>query len=203
MVKQQVSVSHTDIFVTRIWAFDLSALLVNQQKWLTIIAAMREAEPDGGRSTRLGWNSNDKSVLEKEAFKSLKDAVGMALDHAFREMKVINYDKLDIGLESWVNGHDVGGFNLKHMHAHAMLSGCFYLKVPERSGDIVFSDPRPGSLHAPIQCSNSFGSGDIRIQPKAGQLVLFPNYLEHYVNENKSDSQRVSIALNALRAGQK
>ena len=196
MVKQQVSVSHTDAFVTRIWAFDLSALLVNQQKWLTIIAAMREAEPTAGRSNRCGWSSSNRSILEKEAFKSLRDAVGMAIDHTFKEMKVINTDKFNIAVESWVNSHDAGGFNVKHMHTHAMLSGSFYLKVPEGSGDIVFSDPRPGSVHAPIRCSSSFGSMDMRIQSKAGQLILFPNYLEHFVLENKSDSQRVSISMN-------
>ncbi|WP_405000881.1 putative 2OG-Fe(II) oxygenase [Hydrogenovibrio sp.] len=34
--------------------------------------------------------------------------------------------------------------------------------------------------------------------PKTGQLVLFPNWLEHSVMPNESNETRVSIPMNAV-----
>ena len=34
------------------------------------------------------------------------------------------------------------------------------------------------------------------ISPKEGALVLFPSYLDHSVNENQSNEERIVISLN-------
>jgi hypothetical protein len=82
--------------------------------------------------------------------------------------------------------------------ANVLLSGCYYLKVPDRAGPIVFKEPRPGPNLAGLVGQGVNCMGDVKLKPKEGQLIIFPNWLEHYVEINESEDQRASIAMNAL-----
>jgi uncharacterized protein (TIGR02466 family) len=101
-------------------------------------------------------------------------------------------------LQSWVNIHDVGGFNLQHMHEGALLSGCVYLAVPPGSGNLVFRDPRPGVLNSFLKGSGANAFKDVQLRPEAGLVVLFPNWLEHYVEPHEGEAPRICVAFNAL-----
>jgi len=197
-MNKKVSVSGINAFITRIWIFDLSEqLLAHQQQWLDITTEMRQQTVNSqGRSNRHGWNS-EKTVFHNPAFDSLNMVARECFKYAFKDQEFYEYETLSFGLEAWVNAHDPGGYNMMHMHPRVIMSGCFYLDVPEKSGKIVFSDPRPGAHHAPVYSHSELGSGNLTLTPKSGQLVIFPNYLEHCVETNESDSQRVSIPMNA------
>ena len=93
--------------------------------------------------------------------------------------------------------HDRGGFNFLHMHEGSLLSGSFYLQVPPGSGQFVFRDPRPGVLHGFVKGGVPNGHADIHLTPSAGLLVLFPCWMEHYVEPHDSDEPRITIAFNA------
>jgi uncharacterized protein (TIGR02466 family) len=100
--------------------------------------------------------------------------------------------------EAWGNIHDPGRLNRPHIHLEAVLSGCFYLYSPTGSGEIVFHDPRPGTLY-----SRSWGRGisswsKVGIEVKPSMLLLIPNWLEHSVEMKQSIDTRYSIAINAI-----
>jgi uncharacterized protein (TIGR02466 family) len=103
-------------------------------------------------------------------------------------------------VQSWVNIHDRGGFNFQHMHEGALLSGTFYLQVPEGSGALVFKDPRPGVLNAYVKGNGANAYKDIQLRPSAGLLVLFPHWLEHFVEPHAHDVPRICLPFNALKA---
>ena len=103
-------------------------------------------------------------------------------------------------LQSWINMHDRGGFNFLHVHEGCLLSGSFYLKVPHGSGKLAFRDPRPGVVHGYVKGAVPNGYGDIHLAPDAGLIVLFPCWMEHYVEPHDSDEPRIVIAFNALAA---
>jgi uncharacterized protein (TIGR02466 family) len=107
-------------------------------------------------------------------------------------------EKPDYRLESWVNIHDRGGFNFLHMHDGCLLSGAFYLQVPPGSGSLVFRDPRPGVIGSPFKGSGANGHSDVQLAPEAGLVVLFPNWLDHYVEPHENDIPRISLSFNAL-----
>jgi uncharacterized protein (TIGR02466 family) len=94
--------------------------------------------------------------------------------------------------------HDRNGFNFLHVHEGALLSGSFYLKVPPESGKFVFRDPRPGVIHGYVKGAVPNGYRDIHLTPDAGLLVLFPCWMEHFVEPHNSDEPRIAIAFNAL-----
>ena len=53
----------------------------------------------------------------------------------------------------------------------------------------------------PIQQMTDFTAEEIQMRPEEGRLYVFPGWLEHGVEENRSDRDRVSISFNVLAAG--
>ena len=48
----------------------------------------------------------------------------------------------------------------------------------------------------PIQKFNEISAEIIKIEPEEGKLLLFPSYLNHAVEENLSDEDRIVISFN-------
>lgn len=191
----QVNVTHQDLFPTRIWRFDLSAFSEHFPAWRAAVDAMRASQPaPSGRSNRGGWNS-DKTVFERPEFALLAASVRQSFGYALRQVTGL---EVPIACEAWVNMHERGNYNTTHVHQGALLSGTFYLTVPEGSGNLVLRDPRPGVVLSPFRGAGVNSAQHQQIQPHAGLLVLFPNWLEHEVTLHESDAPRVAIAMNAL-----
>lgn len=185
------------LFPTQIWMFDLGSLSSHFPLWTEEINLWRAQEPEPqGRSNRRGWNS-PLTVFSRKEFEPLKIAATQCFEQAMKEMQPTS--KMGVMLEAWVNMHDYGAYNTMHLHPGCLLSGCFYLQVPEEAGPIVFRDPRPGVLMSSFPGKGINCKNDIALSPRAGQLVLFPHWLEHRVESNNSMSSRLSIAINAVR----
>jgi len=193
---RSLSVQPAALFPTRIWQARLDGLKPLFPGWVAAVEAARAASPEpAGRSNRKGWNSVEKTLLDQSGFEPLRAALTAACSHAFSQM---SGGVPGFALESWANVHDRGGFNFLHMHDGCLLSGAFYLRVPEGSGALLFRDPRPGVLNAPFKGPHANGHQDIRIIPTEGLAVLFPNWLDHAVEPHQNDLSRISISFNAL-----
>lgn len=79
-------------------------------------------------------------------------------------------NNINISIFNWVAVHGPGEFHDPHAHAGEYNVGVFYAQVGPRGGKLRFGDPRG---HSP-----PYGKSHI-ISPKAGQLVLFPPWLNH------------------------
>jgi uncharacterized protein (TIGR02466 family) len=186
-----------DVFPTRIWQARLDALQPRFEEWTSWVLSLRASHPTpAGRTNRGGWNSKDMDVLERPVWAPLRQAIHAACATALGEM---GRARETFELQSWVNLHERGGFNFLHMHEASLLSGSFYLKVPAGSGALTFRDPRPGVLHGSIKGSVPNGHADIHLKPSSGLLVLFPSWLEHYVEPHEDDEPRICLAFNANR----
>ncbi len=184
-----------NLFTTRIWIFDIPELLELHPSWIQSIMLWREQEPNPvGRSNRRGWNTNPV-VFSRNEFKPLLEASNQAFMHVFNEMKPPLPFKF--ALQAWVNLHELGSYNILHVHSNVLLSGTYYIKVPEGSGAIRFRDPRPGVVLSPFIDGGINTCKDKVIHPKEGQLVIFPNWLDHAVDSHESTEPRISIAMNA------
>jgi uncharacterized protein (TIGR02466 family) len=186
-----------DLFPTRIWQTRLKHLESRFADWLGIVEDMRAASPNpAGRTNRGGWNSSGHALLETAAFGALRNAIRAQCELALKEMG--QHDPV-FRLQSWANIHDRGGFNFAHIHDGCLLSGVFYLRVPGGSGNLVFRDPRPGVANSFAKGSAPNACKDIQLRPEAGLIVLFPHWLEHFVEVHSDDTPRVAIGFNAVR----
>ena len=106
-----------------------------------------------------------------------------------------------LSVESWANVNPPQSLNGLHAHAGSLLSGAYYLSVPEGSGGINFYSPRrvfqPDNQPPPLDPSRNVPDGlSQRVLPQAGDLLLFPGWLPHDVEPNRSNRTRYSISFN-------
>jgi uncharacterized protein (TIGR02466 family) len=135
------------------------------------------------------------AVLARPEFAALNQAIRAACSNALAEM---GQQQIPFTLRSWINMHDRGGFNFLHMHEGSLLSGSFYVSAPTGSGQFVFRDPRSGVRMGYVKGGVPNGHADIHLTPSDGLLVLFPCWMEHYVEPHDSDEARITIAFNAV-----
>lgn len=200
----QIEAERQDLFITRLWSFDLGHLIGHQSAWIEELLKLREIEPDNiSRSVRSGWKTPFRSFdYLPPDLKELEKVARSCFDHAFREMSLkVSKTFKGFQLQAGVNLTEPGGYNVQHGHENVYLAGCFYLRVPENSGNIVFLDPRPAAKYSLGASANEMGSTNVHVFPREGQLLIFPGWLEHRVEENLSDQARISIVINATAKG--
>ena len=88
--------------------------------------------------------------------------------------------------------------NSVHNHPNSILSGVYYVQAPEHLGVISFQDPRSAAqmLIPPVTEFSLWTLPKISYQPQAGTMLLFPSWLWHGVEMNRSDHLRVSLSFN-------
>jgi uncharacterized protein (TIGR02466 family) len=99
----------------------------------------------------------------------------------------------------WVNLLKPGGHHSAHIHPHSILSGTFYVEIPDGSGAIRFEDPRlPLMMAAPTRSPDAPEPLQpfVTVQPKAGQLLLWESWLRHEVLPGKARGDRLSVSFN-------
>jgi len=105
----------------------------------------------------------------------------------------INFD------DPWLNVNRENHFNKTHTHAGSDLSITYYCEVPTKSGKIVFENPVLHQRTTMIWYEKHamWNSEFIQLAPKKYDLIIFPSYLPHFVERNKSNKPRISLACNA------
>ncbi|MBS0242815.1 MAG: hypothetical protein JSS20_11610 [Proteobacteria bacterium] len=99
----------------------------------------------------------------------------------------------------WINILEPGGQHAAHIHPHAVLSGTYYVSVPDGAGAIRFEDPRlPMMMAAPPRKAKATRASQtfVTIAPKAGTLLLWESWLRHEVPMNAGREPRISVSFN-------
>lgn len=96
---------------------------------------------------------------------------------------------------AWININKKGDFNAPHYHPNAAFSGVVYLKTSLNSGLIRFNNPVMIGAFPITDKVDGFWSNYFFV-PKVGDVLIFPAYLNHHVEPNLSDEDRISIAFN-------
>jgi hypothetical protein len=89
---------------------------------------------------------------------------------------------------SWMTKTKFGSSAEKHEHGLSFISGVYYYKVNERSGNLRF--------HPPEGYPDIFKNVEVEMQPKNGKIVIFPGCIPHSVLKNQSSDDRYSISFN-------
>lgn len=192
------------LFATRIYRAELAeAADINPE----LAASCRTAAEDDGAGQR--W-SDRNGYTGYTSYASLDDlpwrfpavkALVKHLDrHAKAFAKLLDWDLGGRGLvldSLWINVMDPGGFHGAHIHPNSIISGTYYVEVPDGSGAIRFEDPRlPLMMAAPPRRKKSPDQPSVAFTPTAGSLLMWESWLRHEVSLNRAETERISISFN-------
>jgi uncharacterized protein (TIGR02466 family) len=172
-------------FEVPLWGF-----ILNQQHYQTFdyvnrLMELESSENSLSKSNRGGYQTRDNLNETEGIFRELISTIETVSNDILKEF---NSSPVKIK-EMWGNINYKNSFNLSHTHS-GILSGVFYCQVPENSGNLVFLNPAVRSDGHLLRTKN------LNLQPERLALIIFPSWLEHYVEPNLSDEKRISLSFN-------
>jgi len=197
-----------DIFATRIYAATLKGAAAKRLNDELARAARQIAADDMAGQH---W-SEENRYPGYTSYASLNDLTWRMPEFADLERHLDEHVKsfvkeleFDLGgkalsLDSlWINVLDPGGAHPAHIHPHSVISGTYYVDVPDGAGAIRFEDPRLGLMMASPPRKKRAGRANrsfATYAPRPGMVLLWESWLRHDVPLNLSESERISISFN-------
>ena len=191
-----------DLWPTPLWYFEVPQSLVNPGDIAQEAYTHQKMDPGLSISNVGGYQSSALTMndrVHKNLSRLMEFIVGQcqvcAQEFGFtHQLALTNY---------WININKKYNYNKMHIHSPSRLSGSYYAVTPPDSGCIVLHN-RPeasyimGDLKQAGAKDTVFTVTEQAFQPKAGAVVVFPGWLQHSVDENRSDKDRISIAFNLV-----
>ena len=144
-----------------------------------------------------GWQS-EQALHEREELRDLVACIGNATRSILRFLK-IGHEAFEItGCWATVLARDAA--HKAHSHPNNYLSGVYYIRTPPGADAINFHDPRNQAavIRPPVMELTAENTDQVVLRVSNGTLLLFPSYLEHSVDANPSEEERISISFNIM-----
>ncbi len=100
--------------------------------------------------------------------------------------------------QTWLNISEYREFHHPHIHPCSLLSGILYVTEPSTTNfyiPSIYSLPRV--LSADKRTTNLMTT----VKCRKGDLIIFPSYILHGVEENKGHNPRITLAFNSWFSG--
>jgi uncharacterized protein (TIGR02466 family) len=181
-------------FATPIWECPVSD--IDNKSIENYCLEVRKQKPGVTISNRGGWHSGDLIFPLPTALEQLFGDLEVFVNDVCRrytgtELKFGNF---------WININGNHDYNLIHDHQNSILSGVYYVSVPEDNmGDLVLhrGDNMEFFMTSKVEkeftMSNALSATK---QAKESTFYLFPSWTKHHVERNESNKERISIAFN-------
>ena len=185
------------MFPTLVWKILLKAEMRDAiaAKVLATLETLRRdlpaLEPDQG------WQSEQALHLRDE-FQELISCVNNATKSILRFLRM-GQEALEI-TGCWATVLAKGALHKAHSHPNNFLSGVYYVRVQPGADTINFHDPRRQTyvIRPPVVELTAENTDQVVVRVTNGTLLMFPSYLEHSVDGNMSEEERISISFNIM-----
>ena len=184
------------IFPTFLWRANLKPaefepLAAALLKMLAEIGA-----PLGDLRPGQNWQS-DQGLHDDPRLAGLMEVVATAAQNLLATLKI---DAPLAVTGCWANVNAPGTGHRLHSHRNNFLSGVYYVQVQEQANSINFFDPRPqaGVIRPSVTQSTAENTEVVSLGVTNGTLLLFPAWLPHAVDINRSRQPRISLSFNLM-----
>jgi uncharacterized protein (TIGR02466 family) len=111
----------------------------------------------------------------------------------------VGYDMFEISA-CWATVLATGAAHRVHHHPNNYLSAVYYLRTRPGADSINFHDPRSqaGVIRPPVVGLTANNTDQVVVTVRNGTLLVFPAYLQHSVDANASEGERISISFNIM-----
>lgn len=146
-----------------------------------------------------GWQSEQR-LHELAAFEALTICVRDAAASVLRFLRIESGTLKITGC--WANVLAAGAAHRAHSHPNNFLSGAYYLATQTGADTINFHDPRAQTtvLRPPVTALSAENTDQVVVRVTNGAMLLFPAWLCHSVDANRSSDERTSISFNLMFA---
>jgi uncharacterized protein (TIGR02466 family) len=179
------------------------AIRAKVSAWLDSEAARRVIEPAPEESVVTSYYRPEASILADADLRELETVVINAAKNYLERALKLPPRELEVE-RAWINLFEPGAQEAQHTHDGSLLSCSYYVEAPDNCGCIVFPDPitarRSYREFTKTTGRDLLTRAEIALEPKPGRLVMFESWIPHYVQCNKSDKVRISIAINLREA---
>jgi len=161
------------------------------------IKNLEKKDNGGGGGNKV---SVEDYLFKKDEMVGIKNFCQMQIEKYFYElMNVENQIKI-YPTQAWANYNNKNEKHHSHKHANSIVSGVFYVqtngvKIHFERGDELWP------LQLRYKSFDYFNSESWWVNSITGKILLFPSKLAHNVEENESDLERISIAINTFVTG--
>ena len=188
------------------------------EKFFPTIVYGKDVQLDNNKLAQdiVNWSNQDKGV-SKTNYKGWHSTTDMGQKPEYQQLvtellrmqkEIYNNEHLDrharLG-NMWANINPTDGMNQPHIHPNSLFSGVYYVKSQPNAGRLKIYDPRPGvQLIMPTRKPGNPGRDmwrDANIEPVVGRIIMFPAWLWHSVEPNKSNDLRISVSFNFIQDG--
>ncbi|MGQ0836263.1 MAG: 2OG-Fe(II) oxygenase family protein [Gammaproteobacteria bacterium] len=185
------------MFPTFVWRIEIEAQARRtiEAKVLAALSRLRGNLPP--LAPGQGWQSA-QTLHALEDFRDLMSWVRDTVTGILRFLR-IGYDAFEV-TAGWATVLARGAAHKVHHHPNNFLSGVYYVRTHPGANTINFHDPRPqtGIIRAPVVELTRENTDQVVVEVKDGTLLLFPAWLQHSVDANASEEERVSISFNIM-----
>ena len=147
------------------------------------------------------WQTKSANLHKQKEFNFFADLIILT---SKRIIEQLDYKVEDITItDMWANVLKDTEHHPMHTHSNNFLSGTYYLQSDQKAS-IVFHDPRPAAdVIVPRKKEPTLNNSSLlSYASKQNRAVIFPSWLPHWVQQNKSKTKRISIAWNIQIKGQ-
>jgi uncharacterized protein (TIGR02466 family) len=143
------------------------------------------------------WQSGH-GLHELDSLRAVADCIGRSADSVLEYLKV-GHGSLDI-TGCWANVNAPGAGHRVHNHPNNYLSGVYYVRTQPGANTINFLDPRPQTaiIRPPITELTAENTEQVVVDVADGLMLMFPAWLPHSVDPNRSDRTRISLGFNLM-----
>lgn len=184
---------HTELwFPAVVWSAIIHA--VDNTKLKQFAYERRQKDPGVVISNYGGYQSTDIRTGDNEQIDILvdyldKEVAACAKQVGLAELKIYNL---------WININPPGAYNHLHSHVGSVLSGVYYVDANPNQGNLQFERTDGAEYHIParIEKETYFTCTRASYASKTNALYIFPSWLKHSVEGNKTTTDRISISFN-------
>jgi len=189
-----------NLFPVPIFHYKLENYKETNKELLNYILELQKNDKIGNtHSNRGGWHSQNFDIVNQgppiNFLNKIKDYLKHIISNEFGWRYVPNKQRI---VAMWAIINKKNSFNVTHNHQNCYFSAAYYVKKPKNSGDITFFDPKEAKTYRfpKIEKYTEYSTESVTIKPEEGDLLIFPSYLYHSVDENLSEDDRIVISFN-------